>query len=560
MQYPNSRLWILILLLPLIQACGKANISGTLLGADGSPMSMAHVLVKNGPTDTTIVAPVDDSGRFAFRLDEPGGYGIYATGVHHETLTIPFILAADEQVELHIRLAAIEAFSEVDSFYVVLADSEDGIGMQRRADGTLAALVETSEDTVAYRIRHGSKASEFSSDDLMAGTSQDRLAFNESGPFWDAEGDYFSVLDVHDGQFVDIVFDPSLFPGDASEPLVSSVPSSIADFAGIYLDVEKVQRQRSQAFTKNENGSYSVDFELVKQLTAPVKERISQEKDPLLHQWLILRYFDDLQFGPDSTDKPLAREAFETVAADSPFWTFEAWSLVGASNLLVTLARTLDDQETVRPYVQQVIDNHPDPDVRAQFLEVGLYMAITDEDEETKWSYYSILQDSHAGTSQAESVRRRFDPDRSLQAGNPVPEFSFVSFDDSTVTITDSGLSGRTYLLDFWGTWCGPCIEEIPALEEAYDRYKESGFEILSVAFLDDPSDIENFRRDRYPMPWLHTRVTRKDDSSVRKLFELTSFPRPILVDEEGIIVAIDTELRDGKVLDVVGAVYDGTE
>ncbi len=97
-------------------------------------------------------------------------------------------------------------------------------------------------------------------------------------------------------------------------------------------------------------------------------------------------------------------------------------------------------------------------------------------------------------------------------------------------------------------------------MEETYDRYKESGFEILSVAFLDDRSDIENFWRDRYPMPWLHTRVTRKEDSSVRKLFELTGFPRPILVDEEGIIVAIDAELRDGKVLDVVGAVYDGAE
>ena len=89
MQYPNSRLLILILVLPLMQACGKANISGTLLGADGSPMAMAHVVIEDGPADTTFVVPVDGSGRFAFRLNEPGGYGMYAYGVHHQTLEIP---------------------------------------------------------------------------------------------------------------------------------------------------------------------------------------------------------------------------------------------------------------------------------------------------------------------------------------------------------------------------------------------------------------------------------------------------------------------------------------
>lgn len=95
-------------------------------------------------------------------------------------------------------------------------------------------------------------------------------------------------------------------------------------------------------------------------------------------------------------------------------------------------------------------------------------------------------------------------------------------------------------------------------MEEAYDKYSESGFEILSIAFLDDPVDIKQFRENSYPMPRLHTRVARKDDNSIRDLFEITSFPRPILVDEDGIILAIDDELRESKLLDMVGAVYEG--
>ena len=179
-------------------------------------------------------------------------------------------------------------------------------------------------------------------------------------------------------------------------------------------------------------------------------------------------------------------------------------------------------------------------------------------DEKTKWEYYSRIQYFHADTRQAEWLRRDYDPDRQLQAGNPVPQFAFVSFEDSTINLTDRHLRGGVYLLDFWGTWCAPCIEEIPNLERVYAEYNDRGFEILSVAFLDDPADIEAFREDRYPMRWLHTRVSRQDDRRIRDLFEITSFPRPVLVSEKGIILAIDDELRGGGLEDAVRAAFDG--
>ena len=144
-----------------------------------------------------------------------------------------------------------------------------------------------------------------------------------------------------------------------------------------------------------------------------------------------------------------------------------------------------------------------------------------------------------------------------LQAGSPVPEFSFVSFDDPTVTITNVDFEGQVYLLDFWGTWCAPCIEEMPYLEEAYASFNESGFEILSIAFLDTRKEIEQFREDNYPMPWLHTRMTWDDYSSIADLFEVTRFPKPILVDEDGIILAIDEELEGDKLLDAIRAAYE---
>ncbi len=556
LQYSIGCVLAILLALPQTMALGQVDISGTLLGADGRPLTMAHMIVRNGRGDTTVVVPVDATGQFAFTLSEPGGYGVYATGVHHETLTMPLILTKNEEVALHIRLSTYQSLATEDSFYVVVASSEDDVPMQERPDGTYEARLEASADTLAYRIRYGAKASEWSSDRVTAGTSQDRLVFDESGPFWDREGDYSSVLDLRGEPFVDIVLDPSALPQHAAESSVSSVPPVIGDIAAAYLDVEQKERQLGQAV----NGNVIQYLWTAWRIRGTMKKSIGRERNPLLRQWLILRYFDELHPRSSKYNRYLAHEVFESVPTDSPFWSFEAWSNVGASNLISQISRQFKHQDIVGTYVRQVIDDHPDPNVRAQFLYYGVYAADNQEDDKTKWLYYSMLQDSHADTRQAERARRDFDPEKSLQTGNPIPQFSFISFDNSTVTITDRSLRGQTYLLDFWGTWCAPCIEEIPALEKTYDRYQESGFEILSVAFLDEHADIEQFRRDRYPMPWLHTRVTRKDDASVRQLFEITSFPRPILVNEQGVIIAIDDELRDGLVWNVVRAKFDGAE
>jgi hypothetical protein len=61
-------------------------VRGTLLGAGGEPMPAAHVVVQDGPADTTLIAAADDEGRFSPRVPRPGGHVMYLLGVHHETL------------------------------------------------------------------------------------------------------------------------------------------------------------------------------------------------------------------------------------------------------------------------------------------------------------------------------------------------------------------------------------------------------------------------------------------------------------------------------------------
>ena len=345
-------------------------------------------------------------------------------------------------------------------------------------------------------------------------------------------------------------------------PEVTSYPTIFGEIATVYLDVEAREKRIGKLIgvaKKEQSGAgpilTSVEFlEQLERERAPILERISSEHDSLLRHWLLLRYFDELW--PLERDQHLAIEVLQIIPPTSPLWSFEAWWVAGASNLIFTVSRVAKDQELASAYVRQVVELHPDPEVRSQFLYHGIYAAHKEGDEKTKWRYYNQLQAEYRGTTYAKSTRKRFAPQRKLQVGNPIPRFSFVSLDNSAVSFTNRSLLGSVYLIDFWGTWCAPCIAEIPVMQDAYHKYREAGFQILSVAMNDDRDAIKRFREERYAMAWMHTRVSRARNNAIEAAFEITGIPRPILVDEEGRIIAIDDELRHGKLPAVLAEVF----
>ena len=548
----------------------SVSISGTLLGADGEPMQRAHVVVEKGPSDTTVVAEADEEGRFAFTLAEPGGYGMYLMGVHHETLEVPLIVTEAGPVELDVHLVALRYNEAPDTVRVLVpsTDEEGGTLMERQADGTFTAEIETTSDTLAYQIA-GIKLGRGDRTYPMAGVQADRFAFHREGPFWDDDSDYLAVIDAQ-GSPVEVTFDPAALLRGEAEPVIESNPAVFAEIARVYQDVEERERligeknmaTRPMYDSASEEEKKALSDSLrdvmnafMREVQEPIRQRIEAEKDPLVRQWLVLRYFDELH--PPEDDSLLARQALEEVPPTSPFWSFEAWSQVGASNLIFSIARVAKDSVLADMYMDRVIEAHPDPDVRAQFLYGAVAMADQAGNEERKQRYYAQIQEEHGDTRQAEQLRRQFSKERAIQAGEPVPSFAFAALEDSSVTHTDTALREKTYLIDFWGTWCGPCIEEMPNLHEAYEKYREDGFEILSVAMMDERAAIEAFREEKHPMPWLHTLVPSSAEKDVRTKFEITGFPRPILVDASGTIIATDDALRGEKLAEVLARRFE---
>jgi thiol-disulfide isomerase/thioredoxin len=113
-------------------------------------------------------------------------------------------------------------------------------------------------------------------------------------------------------------------------------------------------------------------------------------------------------------------------------------------------------------------------------------------------------------------------------------------------------------MLDFWATWCGPCITEMPYLHAAYEDWRDAGFTILSLSFDLAPEDVENFRAEGdWPMPWLHTYVEDGADSDLAEELDVVNIPRAILIGRDGTILATNEALRGEKLELTLARVFE---
>jgi thiol-disulfide isomerase/thioredoxin len=97
-------------------------------------------------------------------------------------------------------------------------------------------------------------------------------------------------------------------------------------------------------------------------------------------------------------------------------------------------------------------------------------------------------------------------------------------------------LKGKVVLVDFWATWCGPCLAELPNIQAAYKKYHGKGFEVIGVSLDDTDKVVMNFVTSN-KLPWAC--INTKDSQKLADRYGVTAIPFPVLVDAEGRVVSI---------------------
>lgn len=145
-----------------------------------------------------------------------------------------------------------------------------------------------------------------------------------------------------------------------------------------------------------------------------------------------------------------------------------------------------------------------------------------------------------AAHPQASQIQQFFDGlagELSKPAVGDSMEIAFTATDGSAVDLAK--MKGKVVLVDFWATWCGPCVAEMPNVIAAYSKFKDKGFEVVGISLDQDRAALDGFTKQN-GMTWPQHFDGMGWQSELVKKFGIRGIPATFLIGKDGKIAASD--------------------
>ncbi len=110
----------------------------------------------------------------------------------------------------------------------------------------------------------------------------------------------------------------------------------------------------------------------------------------------------------------------------------------------------------------------------------------------------------------------------------PAPDFTLKSMSGENVKLSE--LRGQVVMINFWASWCGPCRQEMPLLDELHARYSPMGFTMLGVNVEKDPSKAQSLLKD-IPVTFP---ILFDQENTVSEAYDVIAMPSTVVVDRDG--------------------------
>ena len=238
------------------------------------------------------------------------------------------------------------------------------------------------------------------------------------------------------------------------------------------------------------------------------------------------------QFGDFSQSNRIA--ALDVAAAANPNASKEEKMRIRIKAVKGLLAKLPDSAEEVEKNGQDLLKDFPDSDVGYQVLLV-LLEESTGERAARLAKELSAESVPKAMREQAAAVVKKIE-----MVGKPV-DIKFTALDGRQVDV--SAMKGKVVLVDFWATWCGPCMAELPNVKEAYSKLHDKGLEIVGISFDSDKEKLQKTLIVK-EMTWVQYFDGEGWGNKFGKEFDIHSIPTMWLVNKKGELA--DVNARDG--------------
>lgn len=138
-----------------------------------------------------------------------------------------------------------------------------------------------------------------------------------------------------------------------------------------------------------------------------------------------------------------------------------------------------------------------------------------------------------------------------LEPGDQAPDFTLPSIHEEGTSISLAAYRGKAVYVDFWASWCAPCLRSLPLINELYARYRDEGLEVIAINVDSNIEDGQDFLLDidlDYLIPF-------DVDNDVLQAYEVMGMPTSFLVDAQGIIRMVHVGFREGDIADIEHAI-----
>ena len=131
-----------------------------------------------------------------------------------------------------------------------------------------------------------------------------------------------------------------------------------------------------------------------------------------------------------------------------------------------------------------------------------------------------------------------------LEEGDTIPNFDLAAIYEDQPNISLSNLEGKTLYIDFWASWCAPCITSLPEYNELYKKYNQDGLEVIAINVDNPIEDGLDFLLDT-PLDFL---IPQDPEGDAAELFGVIGMPSSYLISPDGNVELVHMGFRNGDI------------